>query len=70
MAYAENLLIWYNSTLELITERINEENKTNLTKEEVFKKVCTHYKFEDNSEIFDLVLKKGITLYNDIKHIF
>jgi hypothetical protein len=70
MAYAENLLIWYRQTLALITERINEAKGKSLTPEQVGLIISNHFNFEDNTELFDLVCKKGITLYEEIQQLF
>jgi hypothetical protein len=70
MSYAENLIIWYQNTLALITERINETKGRNLTPEQVGVFVSNHYKFTDNTEFFDLVYSKGIMLYEDIENLF
>ena len=70
MAYAENLLIWYGSTLALITERINETKGKNLTSDQVGIIISKHYNFTDNTEFFNLVCDKGIMLYNDVEQLF
>lgn len=70
MAYAENLLIWYKSTLALITERINENKGKNLTPEQVGIIISNHYNFTDNTEFLHLVCDRGIMLYNDIEQLF
>lgn len=70
MGYAENLIIWHQSTLVLITERINETKGKNLTAEEVGKVISDYYKFTDNTELFDLVGNKALKLYNDIEKLF
>ncbi len=70
MAYTENLLIWYRSTLALITERINETKGKNLTPEQVGIIISNHYNFTDNTEFFNLVCDRGIMLYNDVEQLF
>lgn len=44
MSYAENLIIWYQNTLALITERINETKRKNLTPKQVGVIISNHYK--------------------------
>lgn len=70
MSYSENLIIWYQNTLALITERINETKGRNLTPEQVGVVIFNCYKFTDNTEFFDLVCSKGIMLYEDIENLF
>jgi hypothetical protein len=70
MAYTENLLVWYRSTLALITERINETKGKNLTTEQVGIIISNHYNFTDNTEFFNLVCDRGIMLYNDVEQLF
>jgi hypothetical protein len=70
MSYAENLIVWYQNTLALITERINETKGRNLTPEQVGIVISNHYKFSDNTEFFDLVCNKGLMLYNDVEKLF
>lgn len=70
MAYEENLLIWYGSTLALITERINETKEKNLTSDQVGIIISNHYNFKDNTELFNLVCDKGIMLYDDVEQLF
>jgi hypothetical protein len=70
MAYSENLLIWYRSTLALITERINETKGKNLTSDQVGIIISNHYNFTDNTEFFNLVCDRGIMFYNDVEQLF
>jgi hypothetical protein len=70
MAYTDNLLIWYRSTLALLTERINETKGKNLTTDQVDIIISNHYNFTDNTEFFNLVCEKGIMLYNDVEQLF
>lgn len=70
MGYAENLIKWYNTTLALVTERINETKNRSLTKEQVGIVIANHYKFTDNTELYDLVCEKGINLYEEVEHLF
>jgi hypothetical protein len=70
MGYAESLIIWYQNTLALITERINETKGRNLTSEQVGLIISNYYKFSDNTEFLDLVCEKGIKLYEDIEQLF
>lgn len=70
MSYAENLITWYQNTLALITERINESKGKNLTTEQVGIIISNHYNFTDNTEFFNLVCEKGIMLYNDVEQLF
>lgn len=70
MGYTENLLVWYRNTLSLITERINETKGKNLNYEQVGVIISNHYNFTDNTELFDLVCEKGITLYEDVETLF
>lgn len=70
MSYAENLIVWYQNTLELITERINETKNKNLKSDQVGVIISNHYKFTDNTEFFQLVCDRGLNLYDDIENLF
>jgi len=45
MSYTENLILWYQNTLALVTERINETKGRNLSSEQVGLVISNHYNF-------------------------